>query len=40
MKARITGKTNSIGEQKVQIDAEEKADKQALAEQKAELMSL
>ena len=26
----------AIGEQKVQIDAEEKADKQALAEQKAE----
>ena len=37
MKAmELQERQTAIGEQKVQIDAEEKADKQALAEQKAE----
>ena len=36
MKAmELRERQTAIGEQKVQIDAEEKADKQALAEQKA-----
>ena len=41
MKAmEIQERQTAIGEQKVQIDAEEKADKQALAEQKAGLTGL